>query len=201
MCPAVLQDERGAFGRVEAAGPFILPGTSPARHGGSCDRCAREHLSVSGDCLLGPVGAPQAPPFSPPSARRPLASPAHAPPPLILKGKDRAHFAEVKTGRGGRDVCPRSQNERVAELGREALMPGDSVSVNEHEDQCERTGVCAPRTGRAAGSGSRQDHHVGREGQSPARGLCTRPRASLPAQKIHASSFKGILTSHTRNTW
>lgn len=154
MCPAVLQDERGAFGRVEAAGPFILPGTSPARHGGSCDRCAREHLSVSGDCLLGPVGAPQAPPFSPPSARWPPASPAHAPPPLILKGKDRAHFAEVETGRGGRDVCPRSQNERVAELGREALMPGDSVSVNEHEDQCERTGVCAPWTGRAAGSGS-----------------------------------------------
>lgn len=44
-------------------------------------------------------------------------------------------------------MWPRSQNEPAAELELEALMPGDSVSMNEHKNQCKRTGGLSDRGG------------------------------------------------------
>lgn len=157
MCPAVLQDARGCL-QKRGGGAALSSRQGPAQHRESRDCCARKHLSVCGDFLprvqLGSWAVSESP--SPSLLLSFLCVVASGVTCSSTSSSDAnrqgsARVVENKTDLGRGDVCPRSQNEYVTELGVEAWMPGDPMSMNEHKNQCKRLGELCAWAGGAQG--------------------------------------------------
>lgn len=95
------------------------------------------------------------------------------------------------------DMYPRSQNEYGTELGLEALVPQDPMSIDRGQNRRKRRGEHSdPRRAASSGSFGRSSMWNGRGGSQEASHTA---QASLSAQKVYVLSSQSTLTLHARN--